>query len=180
MKRYKLIIQGFIFLLIFNFNNNCNSQSLDTIAPHYMVTLPEAHIGNQEIDTKLLDSYERLPENFRQFYLDARFVFSETLNGDFTNSKIIEAAQKNDLPLMGGPMLGNLSEDGVIIWLRPSTAEPLVVKVTKSDGGDEKTFKKNSPEPGDVQRIQLDGLSCSTDYKYISLCKKPHGCKRWI
>jgi len=158
--------------MILGIGYNCCSQTNDAIIPRHKVTLPESHVGNLEIDTKLLDSYELLPGNIREFYLNSRSVFSKTPDADFTDARIIEAAQKCNLPLMGGPMLGNLSEDGVVIWLRPSTDDPLAVKVEKSDGGDEKFYKKNSVEPGIEQKIVLDGLLSDTDYKYAVYAKK--------
>lgn len=161
-----IFLQCVTLLLFFNHSNNCNASKNDTIPPRHKVTLPEAHVGNLEIDTKLLDSYKLLPENIRQFYLDARSVFSDTPGTEFTNVGIIAAARKHDIPLMGGPLLGKLSQNSVNIWLRPATADPLVVKVKKSGSSDEKSFKKNSIEPGEVQRITLDGLSPATAYEY--------------
>ncbi len=171
MKKYIVFFQFCIFLVISSFNN-CYSSGNDTITLRHKVTLPESHIGNLDIDTKLLDSYDLLPENNRQFYLDVRSIFSKTSDADFTNTEIIEAARKHDLPLMGSPMLGNLSENSVTIWVRPSTTEPLIVKVTKLDGKDEKLFIKDSIKPGVEQRIILDGLSSDTDYKYAMYAKK--------
>lgn len=68
--------------------------------------------------------------------------------------------------LMGGPMLGNLREDGVEVWLRPATSKPLVVKVTTYGGSDEKSFAKNSVKAGVDERIVLDGLTPDTEYEY--------------
>ncbi len=166
MKRYTILFQCCIFLTGIYISNSCFGQSPDTISPRYQVTLKEAHIGNLEIDTKLLDSYELLPDNVREFYLSARAVFFGNPDADFTDREIIEAARTHDLPLMGGPMLGNLSEDGVILWVRPSTTDPLVVKLAESDGGDTMYFTINSVEPGVERRIMLNGLSFDTDYKY--------------
>jgi alkaline phosphatase D len=67
---------------------------------------------------------------------------------------------------MGGPMLGNLREDGADIWLRPGTIEKLVVKVTPSERGSEKSFVKEHVEPGVVQRILVNGLNPDKDYSY--------------
>jgi alkaline phosphatase D len=135
-------------------------------SPRHKVTLPEAHIGDLVNDTRLLDSYEILPANIRQFYLDARAVFSEIRDVDFTNPRILESAQKHNIPLMGGPMLGNLKEDGIIIMLRPSTSTPLEVKVTRTNGGDERIFITDLMDPGVEQRIVIDGLTPDTDYHY--------------
>jgi len=155
-----------IFLAFFLFSTICHGANSDTIQPRFKVTLPEAHIGNLEIDTKLLDSYELLPENIRQFYFDARAVFAGDPDADFSNPDIIEAARKHDLPLMGGPMLGNLREDGLDIWLRPSTSASLVVYVTTSEGNTKKSFVQNSVESGVEQRISIDGLTSEANYKY--------------
>jgi alkaline phosphatase D len=172
MINFKFFLQCFVILTISCCNHNCYSSTNDTIAPRYKVTLSEAHIGNLDIDTKLLDSYELLPENIRQFYLDARFIFYNTPDADFTNPGIIEAAREHDLQLMGGPMLGNLSKNGVILWLRPAISESLVIIVTKSDGTDKKTYLINSVEPGVEKRIAVDGLSSDTDYKYAVYANK--------
>jgi alkaline phosphatase D len=145
---------------------------MDTIPPRHKVTLSEAHIGNLEIDTKLLDSYGLLPDNVREFYLQARAVFSGSSDIDFTNPQIIEIAQKCNLSLMSGPMLGNLSENGVTLWLRPSYDDPLVVRLTKIEGSAVKSYTKNSIEPGVEQRIVIDGLDSDTEYKYAVYVKE--------
>jgi len=166
MKNYTILFQWCFFLFLIIFNNIYLSAASDTIPPRHEVTLPEAHIGNPEIDTKLLDSYGRLPENIRQFYLDARAVFSGNPEADFTHPEIIEAARKHDMLLMGGPLLGKLSQNRVVIWLRPSTSNPLIVEVKESGGIGEKSFVKNSVEPGVEQNIVLNGLTPDTEYEY--------------
>lgn len=166
MTNSKILLHLSFLLSLFVFNINCLYANNDSIPPLYEVTLREAHIGDLETDTKLLDSYGLLPENVRQFYFDARAVFSANPDAGFTNPEIIKAAKKNDIPLMGGPILGKLSENGVAIWLRPSTSKPLEVKVTTSDGNFEKSIIKNSVVPGLEQRIEIDGLTPDTKYNY--------------
>ncbi|MCG6186022.1 alkaline phosphatase D family protein [Maribellus maritimus] len=167
MNKYTILFQCCFFLSVLLFDStNCFGSESDTIVPRYKVTLPEAHVGNLDIDTRLLDSYGLLPENIRQFYFDARSVFFGTPDADFTNPGIIAAARKYNLPIMGGPMLGKLNENSVNIWIRPSTSEPLVVKVKKSGSSDEKSYTKTSVEPGVDQRIVLDSLSSATEYEY--------------
>jgi alkaline phosphatase D len=170
---YIYILFPFFFLPAFiSISNECCSQSADYISPRYKVTLPEAHIGNLDIDTRSLDSYGPSEEKIKQFYLDARGVFTKTSNADFMNARILEAAQKHNLPLIGGPMLGNLRDDGAALWLRPSTAAPLVVKVYNPEQSDEKTYLRSCVEPGVEQRIILDGLSSDTDYNYTVYAQK--------
>ena len=161
-----IFLQCCVLLLIFTLCNNGSASEIDTITPRHNVTLPEAHIGNKEIDTTLLDSYLLLPENVRLFYLEARSVFSGTSDANFTNSEIIAAARKHNIDLMGGPLLGKLSEKSVNIWLRPATADSLVVKVKKLGSEEEKSYIKNSVEPGVELRIAVDGLSPATKYEY--------------
>jgi alkaline phosphatase D len=168
----KILFQCGVLLLTIFASINCRGEITDTIPPRYKVTLPEAHIGNLEIDTRLLDSYILLPDNKRDFYFKSRSVFSENLSADFTNKKIVKAAQKNNLLLMGGPLLGKLSDDGVTVWLRPSTKTPLLVEVTETGGDDKKTYKKKSIKPGVEQRIKLDGLKPGTKYNYTIYAKK--------
>ena len=166
MKKY--IFLPSIVCIVF-FHNHCFG--MDTIPPRHKVTLNQAHIGSLEIDTKLLDSYVLLPDNIREFYLQVRAVFSGNPDADFTNPQITEIARKCNLPLMGGPMLGNLNENGVILWLRPSTSDPWVVQVTKTDGSDVKSYVRNSVEPGMEQRIVINGLASDTEYKYAVYVK---------
>lgn len=166
-------IQYCFFLSIITiFNTTGFCQSTDAIPPIHQITLPEAHIGDIAIDTKLLDSYGLAPEYIKQFYMDARFVFSNSSDADFTNTDIIAAAHKQNIELMGGPMLGDLKENSVTLWLRPSIVIPLVVKIRKSDGSDEKMYASKSVEPGKEQRIILDGLFSDTDYKYEVYAEK--------
>jgi alkaline phosphatase D len=166
MKNYNIILQCCFLVSIFLVNNKCHSIGNDTIPPRHKVTLRDAHIGNLEVDTRLLDSYVLLPENVRQFYLDSRTVFANNPTADFINPEIIEAARKHNIPLMGGPMLGDVREDRVSIWLRPSVLTPVVIKVTKSGGSDEKSYVASNIEPGAEQRIVIDGLDPDTDYRY--------------
>lgn len=166
MNHKSILIQCCIFLVIICNGYSCYSQNTAIIPFRHKVTLPEAHIGNLTIDTLLLNSYTILPENIIQFYMESRLVFSENATADYTNPKILESAQKHNLPLMGGPLLGNLKQDGVTIWLRQSSTATITVKVTELDGSNEKLYSKNSLKPGVEQRIVLDNLNSNTDYKY--------------
>ena len=139
---------------------------LGAIMPIRTFTFAELHRGDLEADTKLLDSYGLLPDSIRDFYLQARAYFVENRAADFTDSTLIALAGKNNLPLMGGPMLGQLNAEGVTLWLRPSTADPLVVHVTKAGSSEVKSVVRHSPTPGLEQRIVLNGLAPDTEYNY--------------
>ena|GEM_PF-2988118 len=82
-------------LLLFLFTSSWSyTQSADTIPARHQVTLKEAHTGSLHIDTLLLDSYETVPGNVRKFYLEARKVFTENKDADFTNHRLWQ--QQND------------------------------------------------------------------------------------
>ncbi len=168
MNKYQILLLIIAELL----SNLSFGNPTDTIPPIHKVILPEAHIGNLEIDTKLLDSYILLPENKRDFYLNSRSVFVENTNANFNDEKVLAAARKNNLLLIGGPLLGNLSDQGVIIWLRPSTKSTLTIKVVDTANGNKKIFKKKPVIPGVEQRIVLDGLTPETQYSYTVYSKK--------
>jgi len=140
-------------------------QIIDTVSPRYTVTLREAHMGTLEIDTMLLNSYEALPSNIRQFYLDSRSAFVEN-KIDFTNDKIIKAASDHDIPLMSGPMLGDIKENGVSIWLRPSNKMPIHLRVMAPNSTKAKVYTLKPVAAGKDHRIVLNDLNPSTKYTY--------------
>ncbi len=162
----------FILFVIISIWNKSYSQSAEIIQPRYKVTLPEAHIGDLDIDLKLLESYEPVADQEKQFYKDARAVFAETEHADFTDPRILEAAQQHRITLLGGPMLGDLKDDGVTLWLRPASAKPLKVILTTQNGRNKKTYSLNSVEPGTDYRIKLDGLASDSEYRYAVYVKK--------
>jgi alkaline phosphatase D len=167
MKYCFIIFKSFAFFkLVFLFTLSFGQLS-DTVSPQYKVTLPEAHIGNLDIDTRLLDSYEKLPENYRQFYLEARQYFSENEQADFTDDKIIEAAHNHNITIISGPMLGNLKMKSVTMWLRPSTTAPVKINVLEQNGKEKKQYIRESLTPGKEERIVVDGLTAGTTYKYV-------------
>ncbi len=130
------------------------------VAPTFEVTLSEAHKGTLEIDTRLLDSYGKLPENVRQFYFDARAAFAANRQTDFSDKAICDAAREHELPLMGGPLLGDLTADGVSVWLRPATDAAVTITIG------ERAFVVKAPRAGVVVRTRIDGLSPDTRYEY--------------
>jgi len=131
------------------------------IEPTFKVTLRDAHKGTLDVDTRLLDSYEKLPANVRQFYLDARALFAANGQADFSDSEVVAAAHRHGVKLMGGPMLGDLREDGVTVWLRPATDAAISITV-----GD-RSYPVNSSHPGAAVRTRLYGLSPATSYEYV-------------
>lgn len=138
----------------------CRRVFADGVVPRFKATLSDAHKGTLEVDTRLLDSYGKLPANLRQFYLDARAIFEANPQADFSDDAIVEAAREHGLTLMGGPMLGDLRSDGVTLWLRPATEARLTVNI-----GD-RSYPVELSGPGVAARVKIAGLSPSTRYRY--------------
>ena len=171
--RYLKPIQLLVFVIFLCWSTNSFCQNADTVSPRHQVTLKQAHVGSLAIDTMLLNSYSVAPLNIQQFYLEARAVF-ENNKADFTNKQIKAAALKNEIGLMGGPMLGDVKANGISLWLRPSNKTPIQIKVTASNNTQEKIYTIKPVVPGKEQRIKLNDLSPSTEYKYAITSKNKH------
>lgn len=139
-----------------------------TIAPLFKVSLRDAHKGTLEVDTQLLDSYGKLPENWRSFYFKAREAFSKSREADYSDAAIVEAAKEHGIALMGGPLLGDLNAQGVTVWVRPAkqTAITITVLGTKEEEGEVRTFAVEEAAAGVAQRVEIRGLSPGTAYRY--------------
>ncbi len=124
------------------------------------VSLPEAHRGTLEVDTNLLDSFGPPPENRRQFYLGSRKVFTSDRTANFDHTAIKQLAQQHSIDLMGGPMLGNLTSDGVSVWMRPATQQGLSIRAGN------KNFPVAKVKPGQETRTVLSGLEPDRQYEY--------------
>jgi len=168
--RFNKLIYLFLSITTTYLSNNCFGQTTNKVSPRYNVTLNKAHIGSLEIDTMLLNSYATSPLNITHFYLDARALFEKNRAG-FTDKQIVEAALNNDIKLMGGPMLGDIKENGVSIWFRPSNKLPIQIKVNALNSNEEKVYTLNPDVAGKEQRIVLNNLSPSTKYKYVVIIK---------
>lgn len=132
--------------------------------PIHNVSLKQAHKGNLQVDTLLLDSFGRLPEEQRTFYLMCRKHLASSPDATLTDSKIIEAAKQTNRPLISGPMLGDVSESGITVWFRPVTAEVLIVQVTTKKK--KRRFTINVTQPGATIRVRLTDLPSNSQHTY--------------
>ncbi len=154
-------------LLLFLFTSSVSyTQSVDTVPARHRVTLKEAHIGSLHIDTLLLDSYEAVPGNVRKFYLEARKVLTTHEGADYTDEQVVAAAKQHDIHLMGGPMLGDVSDEGVSLWLRPATTKKLRMIVKGVDNSDREKYIIDPAVPGEEVHMFLNGLNPGTEYRY--------------
>ncbi len=135
------------------------------IAPIHVVSLKQAHQGDLEIDSLLLDSFGRLPEERRTFYLTARKILADSPVTTLTDPRIIEAAKKFKLLLISGPMLGDVSESSITVWFRPVHVGVLRVQV-EDRKGNKKEFPIDVTHPGAATRVRLTNLLPNTQYTY--------------
>jgi len=135
------------------------------VKPVHVVTLGEAHRGDAAIDTLLLDSYGRPPEETRTFYLAARQILEASPGATPGDPGIIAAAKKAGLRLISGPMLGDVSESGITVWFRPVHEEALTVEVIAADG-QKRNFPAGVNRPGGVTRVRLTDLPTNTRHTY--------------
>lgn len=136
--------------------------------PQINVTLNMAHKGTGEIDLNLLDSYGRPAESVRQFFVAARDIFEKDRFARFAdNNDLAAAAEKFGAKVFGGPMLGDVSTNGVSVWLR--TVKPAEISVEVTDNkGNVTTFgpvcSRQDKELAVV--VRLDGLTPDSEYTY--------------
>jgi alkaline phosphatase D len=154
------------FILFLGMSASVCHAEATPVNPTHVVSLNQAHKGSLEIDTLLLDSYGRLPEERRTFYLRAREILVDSPAATPADPKIVEAARQAGLPLISGPMLGDVSANGMTVWFRPVHAETLAVQVTAKAGNEKKDLRVDVTRPGEVVRVRLTGLPTNTPHTY--------------
>lgn len=84
----------------------------------------------------------------------------------FRSKEFVNLCRKNNRVLLGGPMLGNVSAEGISIWLRTSEPSSVAVKVVgeKLNSTFGPFYTKVEDELSVV--IDIDGLQSSTTYTY--------------
>ncbi|MEM0927489.1 MAG: hypothetical protein AAGJ83_15690, partial [Planctomycetota bacterium] len=125
------------------------------------VPLKEAHRGTLDVDTRLLDSYGGPSETLRKFYFDARSVFESDVTAHFSHQAIVESASRHGIHLMGGPLLGDLTSNGVTFWMRP--ARTCTVEVVCS----EEASATIEARAGEDTRVRIEGLAPNSQHEYV-------------
>jgi alkaline phosphatase D len=146
--------------------NLASCAETEPVKPAHAVSVEQVHKGTLEIDSLLLDSHGRLPEKRRAFYMEARKHLVASPSAAPTDPEIISAARKAGLPLIGGPMLGDVSQSSITVWFRPVTAERLTVQIASEAGKQTKTFSTEVALAGAATRVRLTGLTPNRAYSY--------------
>ncbi|MBN2450264.1 MAG: alkaline phosphatase D family protein [Lentisphaeria bacterium] len=128
--------------------------------------LNAAHRGTPEIDMELL-KLASPPAEVQSFFAAAREAFAEHPRASFADLPAIrEAAERHGMAILGGPLLGCLSQDGVRVWVR--TARPAQVTVLVPAAGGERVFGPvaSTAESDFTAVVPVTGLRPAARYSY--------------
>jgi alkaline phosphatase D len=128
--------------------------------------LKAAHRGTEEIDRALLD-LSQPPDSIRAFFGAVRQAFGAHPMASFAELPAIrEAAERHAIPVLGGPMLGALTHDGVRIWVR--TVKPAQVEAWVRIAGTERRFGpvSSTVESDFTAVVPVTGLEPNTRHPY--------------
>jgi alkaline phosphatase D len=134
--------------------------------PRALSDLEKAHRGTVATDSELLNRAPQ-PAPVRAFFAAAREAIGAAPNARLADlPEIRQAAEKNGLGHLGGPMLGCLSPDGARVWVR--TVKPAKVTVLVQLAGEEHRFGpvSSTAESDLTALVPVTGLQPATHYPY--------------
>ncbi len=146
------------------------------IALVFLVWLQQPMFAAQKIINKpfrnlyLLDLWEKQPAGVEAVYGAAYRILRSKPQVSFADlagdAEFQRLCQENKITHLGGPMLGNVSPEGVSVWLR--TISPAKVEVRVMVEGIEKTFGPvwTSLETDLTAVVPIEGLKPQTHYHY--------------
>lgn len=161
-KKYHYFLLVFCFVF---FSFNLKSQTYIK-----QIHSKKAHNYGLQGSLNLLNLCGEQPENIQEIFkvafnklsTNSKFSFNDLAN----DSEFREICKKNGIIHTGGPMLGNISSEGVNIWIR--TLYPANIEVTvEGDGSINKFGPVKSTEFSDLTAIvKVSGLKPDTKYNY--------------
>jgi alkaline phosphatase D len=122
--------------------------------------------GTFENDMALLNQAPQ-PAAVQAFFAAARKAFEDQPRARFADLPAIrEAAERNGIALLGGPLLGALSHDGVRVWVRTIKPAQVAVSVQLPEG--ERRFGPvaSTVDSDFTAVIPVTGLKPNTRYPY--------------
>ncbi|MEM0965868.1 MAG: alkaline phosphatase D family protein [Verrucomicrobiota bacterium] len=121
--------------------------------------------GSLEMDTWIMDNYGLAQNDRRDLYLGAREYLSASRDARLSDSEVVSMAQDMGISLISGPLLGDLTTEGVSIWMRPSIADDLTILVI-GENEDPKYYPVMVEQLGRPVRTQIDNLKEASSYTY--------------
>ncbi len=164
MKRNIAIFLGLFCLIIFTVNQTTGQTYLNQFHRE------KARALDLQGSLHLLNLCEKQSENIQLIYKSAFNKFETNLDYSFADlakeNDFRQFCEKNGMINLGGPMLGNVSPQGVNVWVR--TLYPTTVEVCVEGEGENKIFGPvNSSYETDLTAIvKVSGLKSDTKYKY--------------
>ena len=119
---------------------------------------------------RLLDLGGQQPSQTRRIYEQAYRLFSADQGITFADlsrdKSFVDSCMKYGMIGSGGPMLGNISQEGVDVWVRSLRPSSVIVMI--GEGGDIASFGPvdSTPETGLTAVVQVRGLESGTRYPY--------------
>ncbi|MFC1765583.1 sulfatase, partial [Planctomycetota bacterium] len=96
-----------------------------------VVSLKEAHEGSLEIDLRMFNQFSPQPREIQDFYTACRTA----LTGENPDKDLAAVCQQFKRLTLGGPMLGDITEKSVSLWMHLPEPATILVDV-KAEGGD--------------------------------------------
>jgi alkaline phosphatase D len=130
----------------------------------------EHPMNNKTTNLEIIDFWNNNSEEERAIFESAYNVFLEDENASYVDlindKKFKKLCKKNKLDNLGGPLLGNISSEGVSVWMR--TLKPSRVEVEVTLNGSIKKFGPvySSFESDLSAVVPITGLQPSATYEY--------------
>lgn len=124
------------------------------------VSLGDAHKGTLEIDLRMFNQFIPQPQEAQDFYTACRAA----LAGENPDEELAPISRKFKRLKLGGPMLGDITENSVAIWLHLPEPAGVRVSVISEAGGPAKSF--SSGPTSRLLSVPCDGLMPDTAYTY--------------
>jgi len=128
--------------------------------------LNAAHKGTVQIDLALFNQAPQ-PVALKNVFTIARREFQTHPKASFADLPAIrQAAERNHLSLLGGPMLGVLSSDGARVWVRTDKPAQVTVLVQLPQGEQRFGPVASTVESDFTAVVPVTGLKPNTRYPY--------------
>lgn len=124
------------------------------------LTLNDAHRGTLNIDLALLNFGEEQSEGTVAFYKAAR----NALCGEISQKKLAEVCREFGRQKIGGPMLGDVTDKRVKVWMHLPDLGTVRVALKPEGDGPELEFRSGAPS--EFPAVICDGLSPDQTYSY--------------
>jgi len=154
-----------IFAMLFSHTLTCRAQIREYIPPN---DLPKAL--SMEGNLYLLNMWGEQPAHIQEVYRLAFSILEQKPNSTHAylarNAEFQSLCRKHGIVHLGGPMLGDIRQDGARVWIR--TVQPAGVEVRLLCEGVEKVFGpvKSGEESDMTAIVEVSGLKPGTSYPY--------------